>query len=69
MPDYLFYNCTAITDVIDLATKPNSVGSDVFDNYSTPTLYYPLESESKYAAANVWKNFTKNQLMIIRSKN
>ena len=59
LPDYLFYNCTAITDVIDLATKPNSVGSDVFDNYSTPTLYYPLESESKYAAANVWKNFTK----------
>ena len=59
LPDYLFYKCTAITDVIDLATNPNSVGSNVFDNYSTPTLYYPLESESKYAAANVWKDFTK----------
>ncbi|MDE6006966.1 MAG: leucine-rich repeat protein [Muribaculaceae bacterium] len=56
LPDYLFYKCPDIKDIIDLATTPNSVGSNVFHSYSS-TLYYPLESESKYAAADVWKLF------------
>ena len=59
LPSYLFYKCSGIKDVINLATTPNSVGSNVFENYSVPTLYYPLESESKYISANVWKDFSK----------
>lgn len=60
LPNYLFYKCTAIKDVINLALIPNSVGSNVFDNYNS-TLYYPIEVESKYATANVWKDFTTNR--------
>ena len=63
LPSYLFYECSGIKDVINLATTPNSVGSNVFENYSVPTLYYPLESESKYISANVWRNFSKKHGM------
>ena len=56
LPIYLFYQCTAIESVINLALTPNVAASNTFFTYSA-TLYYPLESESKYATADVWKLF------------
>ena len=56
LPNYLFYKCTAIESVINLALTPNVAASNTFSTYSA-TLYYPLESESEYATADVWKLF------------
>ena len=56
LPEYLFYKCTAIESVINLALTPNVAASNTFSTDSA-TLYYPLESESKYATADVWKLF------------
>ena len=56
LPNYLFYKCTAIESVINFALTPNVAASNTFSTYSA-TLYYPLESESKYATADVWKLF------------
>ena len=57
LPIYLFYKCTAIESVINLALTPNVAASNTFSTYSA-TLYYPLESESNYMSANVWKDFS-----------
>ena len=62
LPIYLFYKCTAIESVINLALTPNVAASNTFSTYSA-TLYYPLESESKYATADVWKLFDNKYSM------
>ena len=58
--DGAFSDCTGLISIINYATTPQSINSNVFDyvNKSTCVLYVAKESASLYQAANVWKEFT-----------
>ena len=59
--DYMFDGNTELTDLYVPWTTPVQVASNVFSSatYTTATLWVPGGTKEAYAAADVWKNFTK----------
>ena len=59
--DYMFDGNTEMTDLYVPWTTPVEVASNVFSSatYTTATLWVPGGTKEAYAAADVWKNFTK----------
>ena len=57
----VFDNCPALTSVTCLNTSPPSLSSSAFtsSHYNNVTLKVPVDFQSAYENASVWKNFTK----------
>lgn len=57
--DLAFVQCTSLTELTCLATKPPTIGYEVFFLVPTyiATLYVPDESVDLYKAADTWKTF------------
>jgi hypothetical protein len=65
--DWAFSNCTGLTSVINQATTPQSINSNVFENVNINAipLTVPAASIELYKAANVWKDFIITALTAI----
>ena len=56
IPNYLFYGCSYLNEVMSCAATPPSANANCFANYDA-TLYVPKGSVSAYKNATVWKDF------------
>jgi hypothetical protein len=57
IPNYLFYGCIYLDEVIACATTPPSANANCFANYEA-RLYVPKNSVTAYRNADVWKSFS-----------
>ena len=57
--DNAFFDCTALTDVYNYATTPQSIPSNVFEavDIANCKLHVPYLAVSAYEKANIWKDF------------
>ena len=54
--DWAFGGCTGLTSITNISTTPQNITYDTFFGYGT--LHVLPGCKAKYAAADVWKNFT-----------
>jgi len=54
-----FYNCSNLLAIANLATTPQSVGSNAFQGINTAVIYLatPKEATAKYQTTNIWRDF------------
>jgi len=59
IPNLAFYGCSSLTEIINHATTPQTIGYNAFDfvKIANCTLRIPAVSLSAYKAAAGWKDF------------
>ena len=59
IPDYAFYHCSKLTELISLAVAPPTCGEGAFEEVDKTAcrLFVPKESVNKYKVADQWKEF------------
>ena len=61
---YAFMGCSKLTSVICEAATPPVCSTNAFEVPTSATLYIPKGTESLYASANGWKQFTNKQTIL-----
>ena len=64
--DQAFKSCTSLYEIYNLASTPQTIGSNVFDGLTLKdiNLYVLPGCKDKYAAADVWKEFNIKEMNV-----